>query len=256
MLLLKYYNLFVKKFTIHISINEESHTWKIITLTFKIESINKTTNFGKPYLKEYWYVYQTMKWVTCATKLPIIFQILAWVLLQEGRNCILNEHRSIDLVLQHFHHLSLFARMSSQRNLGSFLSLLVNGVVSYDIFSYNCEGFPLPMRALLEEKRLNAIALLNHGCSTREVSKLLGMSQCTCFRICKECVPHVGPSRRGHPRTITLAQRRVCMRAIKIGGLNNVVGVRDVSSEHLNVVASTKTMRCVLHEVDIRSLQK
>ena len=33
----------------------------------------------------------------------------------------------------------------------------------------------LPMRALVEEKRLNAIAMLQHGHSTHEVSKLLGI---------------------------------------------------------------------------------
>ena len=54
------------------------------------------------------------------------------------------------------------------------------------------------------EKRLNAIALLQYGRSTREVSKLLGISQSTCSRICRECVPYREPSRGGHPRNITL----------------------------------------------------
>ena len=86
----------------------------------------------------------------------------------------------------------------------------------------------LSMRALREEKRLNAIALLQHGHSTREMSKLLGISQSTCSRICKVRVSHVEPSRGGHPRSITLAQRRACVKAITIGGLDTNVDMRNV----------------------------
>jgi hypothetical protein len=46
------------------------------------------------------------------------------------------------------------------------------------------------------------------------------------------------------------------VRAITIGGLNNVVDVRNALSEHLNVVVSTNRMRCALHEVGIGSLGK
>ena len=88
------------------------------------------------------------------------------------------------------------------------------------------------MRALQEEKIVNAIALLQHGCSTHEVPKLLGIFQSTCSRIHRECVRHVEPSKGGCPRSITLAQRRVCVRAITIGGLDNVVDVRNALSEH------------------------
>ena len=78
---------------------------------------------------------------------------------------------------------------------------------------------------------------------TCEVSKLLGISQFTCSRICRECVPHVEPSREGCPRSIALAQRQVCKRAIVVGGLDNVVNMRYALSEHLSVVVSTNTMR-------------
>ena len=65
----------------------------------------------------------------------------------------------------------------------------------------------LPMRALLEETRFNAIALLQHGHSTCKVSKLVGISQSTCSRIHKECVPHEERTLKGgHPKSITLAQ--------------------------------------------------
>jgi transposase len=88
------------------------------------------------------------------------------------------------------------------------------------------------MRALLEEKRLNVISLLQHGHSTREVSKLLGISQSTCFKIRRECVSHVESSRGGCPRNITHAQQQMCVRAITISGLDNVVDVRNALSKH------------------------
>jgi hypothetical protein len=91
--------------------------------------------------------------------------------------------------------------------------------------------FSLPTRALQEEKRLKTMALLQHRRSQREVSKLLDICQSKCYRICKERVPRVEPSRKGHPRSITHAQWRACVRAITIGGLNNVVDVRNASIE-------------------------
>ena len=58
------------------------------------------------------------------------------------------------------------------------------------------------------------------------------------------------------PRSITHAQWQACVRAITIGGLNNVGDSRNALSEHLNVVVSTDTMRCALHEVGLESLEK
>ena len=80
--------------------------------------------------------------------------------------------------------------------------------------------------------------MLQHGHSTHEVSKLLGASQFTCSRICRECVPYMEPSRRGCPRSSTPAQQRVCVRAITVGGVDNVVDVRNALNEHLNVVVA------------------
>ena len=80
---------------------------------------------------------------------------------------------------------------------------------------------------VLPKKRLNATTLLQHGCSTHDVSKLLGISQSTCSRICRESVPHVEPSRGGRPRTITHAQRQAHVRAIIVGGLDNVVDAKS-----------------------------
>lgn len=91
------------------------------------------------------------------------------------------------------------------------------------------------MRVSLEEKRLDATTMLQHGHSTHDVSQLVGTSQCTC---CRECVPYVEPSRGGRPRSSTHAQRRVCVRAITCGGLDNVVDVRYPLNEHLNVVVA------------------
>jgi hypothetical protein len=78
------------------------------------------------------------------------------------------------------------------------------------LFTLPCFGLrrlQLQWFSLPEEKRLNAIALLQHGHSTREVSKLLGISQSTCSRICRDCVPHVEPSRGGCPSNITPIHR-------------------------------------------------
>ena len=59
-----------------------------------------------------------------------------------------------------------------------------------------------------EEKRLNAMDMLQHRRSTHEASKLLGKSQSTCSRICRECVPHVEPSKGRCPRRITLLNNK------------------------------------------------
>ena len=66
----------------------------------------------------------------------------------------------------------------------------------------------------------------------------------------------VEPSRGERTRNITPAQQRVRLRAIIVGGLDNVVDVRNAMSEHLNVVMSTNTMRRPLHEVGLGSLEK
>jgi transposase len=112
------------------------------------------------------------------------------------------------------------------------------------------------MRALPEEKRLNAIALLQHGHSTREVSKMLGISQSTCSRICRVCVPYVEPSRGGHSRSTTLAQHRACVKTITVGGLDYDVDMRNGLTKHLNVVVSINTIKRALHEVGLGSLEK
>jgi hypothetical protein len=62
------------------------------------------------------------------------------------------------------------------------------------------------------------------------------ISQSTCSKICRGCVPHVEPLRGGPPRSITLAQQQACVRTITIVGLNNVVDLRNTLSEESNVV--------------------
>ena len=74
--------------------------------------------------------------------------------------------------------------------------------------------------------------MIHHGHITLEVSKLLGISQSTCYRTCRECVSHVEPSRGGHPKSTTRAQQRACARAITVGGLDNVVDMKNALSEH------------------------
>ena len=88
------------------------------------------------------------------------------------------------------------------------------------------------------------------------MSKLLGFSQSTCTRICRECVLRAGPSEGGRLESITFAKKLACARAITIGGLDNVVDARNALSEHLNVVLSTNTMRCAIHEASLGSLEK
>ena len=88
------------------------------------------------------------------------------------------------------------------------------------------------------------------------MSKLLGISQSTCSRICRECVLHVEPSRGGCPRSITPTHQQSCVRVIVVGGLDNVVDMRNPFNEHLNVVVSTNTVRRALHEVSLGSLEK
>ena len=82
------------------------------------------------------------------------------------------------------------------------------------------------------------------------------ISQFTCSRIYRECVPHVEPLRGGRPRSVTLAQRQACARTITIGGLDNVVDSRNALSEELNVVVSTNTTRRVIYEASLGSLEK
>ena len=95
---------------------------------------------------------------------------------------------------------------------------------------------------------MNAIALLQQGCSKNEVSKLLGTSRSTCFGIPRECAPHVEPSRGGHPISNTMAHRQTCVRAIIIGEPHNVLDVGNALSECLNLVGSINMLRCVLQQ--------
>ena len=67
------------------------------------------------------------------------------------------------------------------------------------------------------------------------------------------CVPHVEPSRGGRSKNIMLAQRHECVRAIRVSGLDNLVDMRNALSEQLNVIVSTNTVRCALHEACLGS---
>ena len=103
---------------------------------------------------------------------------------------------------------------------------------------------------------------MQHERSTHGVSKVLGISQSTCSRICREirreCVPHVKLSKGGHPKSITPTQRQGHVRAIIVGGLDNVVDMRIALSEHMNVslAMSTNIVGCALHDAGIGSLKK
>jgi hypothetical protein len=94
------------------------------------------------------------------------------------------------------------------------------------------------------------------GVAHAKCQKMLDVSQSTRCSTCRECVPHVEPSRGGCTRSITLAQRRACVRTIIIGGLDIVVDMRNALSEHLIVVVSTNIVRHTLHEAGLRSLEK
>ena len=88
------------------------------------------------------------------------------------------------------------------------------------------------------------------------MSQLLGISQSTSFRVCRECVPHVEPQRVGRPRSITPTQQQACVKAIIDDGLDNVVDVRNALSEHLNVVVNINIVRRALHKEGLGSLEK
>ena len=103
---------------------------------------------------------------------------------------------------------------------------------------------------------MNAIALLQYGRSTCEVSKFLGISQSTCSRIQREYASHVERLRGGHPKSFTLVQRRACIKAITLNGVNIVVDVKNALNEQLNMVVSTNTTRCTFCEAGLESLGK
>ena len=56
---------------------------------------------------------------------------------------------------------------------------------------------------------------------------------------------------RGHPTSITPAQRRACARAITVGGLGYAVDMKNPLNEHLIVVA-----RCAFREACLWLLEK
>ena len=105
----------------------------------------------------------------------------------------MNELRSIDLVLELFSSLidcnNMFTKLPRV-----LLSLMVYSVIFMTFSLTLVKIFFAPWEHYMRRRGLNAIAMLQHGHSTCELSNLLGISQSTCFRICKECVPHVEPS--------------------------------------------------------------
>ena len=64
------------------------------------------------------------------------------------------------------------------------------------------------------------------------------------------------PSRGGHPRSITPAQQRACVKTIIVGGLDYDVDMRNALTKHLNVAVSINTMKHALHGVGLGSLEK
>ena len=72
----------------------------------------------------------------------------------------------------------------------------------------------------------------------------------------REYAPHVERLRGGRLRSLTHVQRRACIRAITVDGLNTAVDVKNALSEQLNMVVSTNTVRRTLHEAGLGSLEK
>jgi hypothetical protein len=111
------------------------------------------------------------------------------------------------------------------------------------------------MRALPEEERLNVIAVLQHGhvkcqnCWVYLNLHAIGIIDNVLFLVWSF-------SKGGHLRNNTLAQQRICVKAIVVGGLDNVVDARTALSEHLNVVVSTNAVRCARHEASFGSSKK
>lgn len=48
-----------------------------------------------------------------------------------------------------------------------------------------------------------------------------------------------------------LSSRQACVRAITVDGLDNIIVVRNILSEYLNVVVSTNTMKHALHKLSL-----
>ena len=95
------------------------------------------------------------------------------------------------------------------------------------------------MRALPEEKRMNAIAYCSMSIAHVKCWNCWVTLNLHALRFVWECVPHVEHSIGGRPRNITHAQRQAHVRAITIGGLNNIGDVRNALREHQHIEACT-----------------
>ena len=111
------------------------------------------------------------------------------------------------------------------------------------------------MRASPEKERFHAITLLYPGYTICEVLNYWASLNLHAIGFV-ESVLHVELARGGRPRNIALVEGGVWVRAITVGGLDNVVAVRNALNEHLNVVVSTNTVGIALHEVGLWSLEK
>ena len=112
------------------------------------------------------------------------------------------------------------------------------------------------MSALPEEERLNAITVLQHGrahvkCQICWVSLNLHTRGIIDIVFLMWSL-----STGGRLRNINPTQQWMCVKTIVVGGLDNVVDARIALSEHLNVVVSTNTVKCALHEASFGSSKK
>ena len=76
------------------------------------------------------------------------------------------------------------------------------------------------MRALPKEIRLNATTLLQHGCSTCEVSKLLVFLNLHALGFVESVFLVWNLQEEGAPRSITPTQQQGCVRAITVDGVD------------------------------------
>lgn len=70
------------------------------------------------------------------------------------------------------------------------------------------------MKRLAEEKRNNIKILLQNGKSTREVAKIIGVSQSTVSTIRQECFPMLKKSKGGAPSKLSEHSKNYCVRLI------------------------------------------
>ena len=79
------------------------------------------------------------------------------------------------------------------------------------------------MRSLLREKENNVVILSEKGCSTREMSNILGVLQSMVNRVRKKCGMDVEMSKGGRLYILTTSEKHFVMHLVSIGGFQTPI---------------------------------